>query len=390
MQDVRDIGGIRPVLTADDRVAIDRLSLRLVRLPLKEPFETSFGRMDSRLIFLVCVEGNGVEGWGEIVAFEQPLYSYETIGTAVHVIRDYLATAMMESPISSLQELASRFAQFKGHNMAKAGLELAYMDLAARLQNRSLSEFIGGTREHVPIGVSLGIQPALAGLLERIDQYLGLGYQRIKIKIKPGWDVDVIGEVRRRHPNILLSADANSAYSLEDIDRLKALDDFGLLMIEQPLAHDDLIDHSKLQAELKTPICLDESITSLRRAEQALDLGSCRLINIKVGRVGGYSQALPIHDLCYRRGIPVWCGGMLESGIGRAHNLALASLPGFTLPGDISASSRYFDRDLIVPEVTVTADGTAAVPRVAGLGFDVDHTYIDARTETTEHIYRRI
>jgi O-succinylbenzoate synthase len=274
--------------------------------------------------------------------------------------------------------------------MAKAGVELAYLDLVARLRDRSISEVIGGTRERVPVGVSLGIQPGLGALVERVDEYLGLGYQRIKLKIRPGWDVEVVAEIRRRHPDILLSVDANSAYSLKDTDRLKALDDFGLLMIEQPLAHDDLIDHSKLQAELNTPICLDESITSARRAEQALDLGSCRLINIKVGRVGGYSQALPIHDLCHQRGVPVWCGGMLESGIGRAHNLALASLPGFTYPGDISASSRYFERDLIVPEVTVAADGTAAVPAGAGLGFEIDLAYIEKRTETAERIERKV
>lgn len=363
--------------------------MRLVRLPLKEPFETSFGRIDSRLIFLVSVEGNGLTGWGEVVAAEKPFYSYETIGTASHVIRDYLAPALMEHPVSGLADITARFAPFKGHNMAKAGLELAYMDLLARLNKESLRELIGGTRKRVAVGVSLGIQPTLAGLLERIAGYLQLGYQRIKIKIKPGWDVEVVAEVRRHHPNILLSVDANSAYTLKDFDRLKALDDFGLLMIEQPLDHDDLVDHARLQAEMVTDICLDESITSRRRAEQALNLGSCRLINIKIGRVGGYSEALPIHDLCYQRGIPVWCGGMLESGIGRAHNLALASLPGFILPGDISASSRYFDRDLIVPEVIIAADGTAAVPDGSGLGFEVDLAYIGRRTETAEHIDRR-
>ena len=380
-------GYSRPGL--NQRIAAERVRMRLVRLPLKEAFETSFGRIHSRLIFLVCVEADGLKGWGEVVAAEEPFYSYETIGTAAHIIRDYLAQALMEHSVSGLADLAARFAPFKGHCMAKAGLELAYMDLLAQVQNKSISELIGGTCGRVAVGVSLGIQPTLAALLERVDKYLGLGYQRIKIKIKPGWDIQVIEAVRRRHPNILLSVDANSAYTLKDLDHLRALDDFGLLMIEQPLDHDDMIDHAKLQAKLKTPICLDESITSLRRAEQALDLGSCRLINIKVGRVGGYSQALPIHDLCYQRGIPVWCGGMLESGIGRAHNLALASLPGFGLPGDISASSRYFDRDLIVPEVTVAADGTVEVPRGPGLGFEVDLAYIDSRTETAECIDRK-
>ena len=369
-------------------VTVERVGMRFVRLPLREPFETSFGRIHSRLIFLVSIEGNGLTGWGEVVAAEAPLYSYETIGTSSHVIRDYLARAVLDKRITGLTDLAARFAAFKGHNMAKAGLELAFMDLWARMQNISLSEFIGGTRKRVPVGVSLGIQPTLDQLLERIDRYLSLGYQRIKLKIRPGWDLRVVEEVRRRYPDILLSVDANSAYTLKDMAHLKGLDDFGLLLIEQPLEHDDLIDHAKLQAEMKTPICLDESITSLRRAKHALGLGSCRVINIKIGRVGGYSQALAIHDTCCEQGIPVWCGGMLESGIGRAHNLALASLPGFTLPGDISASSRYFDRDLIVPPVEVAADGTAEVPNGVGLGFDVDIPFIESRTELVERIER--
>ena len=373
---------------ADYQIQVERVGMRLVRLPLKEAFETSFGRIHSRLIFLVTIEANGLKGWGEVVAAEEPRYSYETIGTASHVIRDFLAQQLMAAPVTGLSGLASRFAQFKGHNMAKAGLELAFVDLVARMQNQSISELIGGTRERLPIGVSLGIQPTLAALLERVEHYLAQGYQRIKLKIRPGWDLDVVAEVRRRHPDILLSVDANSAYTLSDKDHLKALDEFDLLMIEQPLDHDDLYDHARLQAELKTSICLDESITTPRRAEHAIGLGSCRLINIKIGRVGGYSQALPIHDLCYERGIPVWCGGMLESGIGRAHNLALASLPGFTLPGDISASSRYFHRDLITPPVEVAADGTAEAPRGNGLGFEIDLDYIEACTETAEQISR--
>jgi o-succinylbenzoate synthase len=372
----------QPVYAAPDRLAIEQVEIRTVRLPLNEPFETSFGRIDSRLIFLVAVKGGGETGWGEVVAAEEPLYSYETVGTAMHVIRDYLAPALLAEPVSDIADLARRLAPFRGHNMAKAGLELAYMDLLARLQCKSLSQLIGGTRDRIPVGVSLGIQPTLEQLLERVDRYLGLGYQRIKLKIKPGWDIHVVEEVRRRHPDILLSVDANAAYSLVDYQHLKELDQFNLLMIEQPLDHDDLMDHARLQTELTTPICLDESITGIRRAQQALDLGSCRLINIKIGRVGGYSQAVGIHNLCHAKGIPVWCGGMLESGIGRAHNIALASLPGFTLPGDISASSRYFARDLIVPEVTVSADGTVAAPQGPGLGFDVNLDYIVARTET--------
>ncbi len=375
--------------TIQELIRVDAVVTRLVRLPLREAFETSFGRIDSRLILLVSVEGHGRTGWGEVVAAEEPLYSYETTGTAAHIIRDYLAPAMLARPITGLDDLAGRFAPFKGHNIAKAGLELAYLDLAAQMAGTSLASTIGGTRPRVPVGVSLGIQPAISALIERVDRYLDLGYQRIKLKIKPGWDLEVVAQVRRRHPDILLSVDANAAYTLQDLPHLKRLDEFGLLMIEQPLDHDDLLDHAALQKELRTPVCLDESITTPRRAEQALRLGSCRMINIKIGRVGGYSQALAIHDLCHQREIPVWCGGMLESGIGRAHNLALASLPGFTLPGDISASSRYFARDLIVPEVTVSADGTVEVPTGPGLGIKVDTDYVASRTESTERFTRQ-
>jgi O-succinylbenzoate synthase len=260
------------------------------------------------------------------------------------------------------------------------------MDLLAQAKQQSLSTLLGGQRKRIPVGVSLGIQSSLDQLIKRIDCYLALGYQRIKLKIKPGWDVDIVKQVRSLYPAILLSVDANSAYTLEHKEHLKLLDDFNLLMIEQPLANDDLVDHAHLQTELKTPICLDESITGARLAKKALELESCRMINIKVGRVGGYSQALPIHDLCVAERVPVWCGGMLESGIGRAHNIALASLTGFTLPGDISASSRYFKRDLIVPEVTVARDGMVEVPSGVGLGFEVDHDFINSHTETLELI----
>jgi O-succinylbenzoate synthase len=337
---------------------------------------------------VVGVEAGGLTGWGEVVAEENRRYSYETVGTARHVISDYLGPAMLSGPLTNLSDLATRFAPFRGHNMAKAGLELAYMDLLGRTTGQSLSQLIGGTLARIPVGVSLGIQPRLEQLLERVDRYLDLGYQRIKLKIKPGWDVDIVREVRRQHSEIVLSVDANAAYTIADQDHLKALDDFRLLIIEQPLDHDDLIDHATLQSGIATPICLDESITGLRRAEQALGLGSCQIINIKIGRVGGYSQALAIHDLCHSRGIPVWCGGMLESGIGRAHNIALASLPGFSLPGDISASSRYFARDLIVPEVLVEGDGTVEVPRGPGLGFEIDLDYMTCNTQTLERIER--
>jgi O-succinylbenzoate synthase len=365
---------------------IERVELRTIRLPLHEPFETSFGSIDSRLIFLVSVTAQGQTGWGEVVAAEEPHYSYETVGTAAHIIRDYLAPALMSDRVTNLTDIASRFTSFRGHNMAKAGLELAYMDLLGRLSDQSLSQLIGGTRSSVAVGVSLGIQPSFEKLLDRVNRYLSLGYQRIKLKIKPGWDIGIVRDVRRCHPEILLSVDANSAYTISDAEYLKQLDDFRLLMIEQPLDHDDLIDHAKFQSMMKTAICLDESITGIQRTRQALDLKSCRIINIKIGRVGGYSQALAIHDACEARKIPVWCGGMLESGIGRAHNIALASLSGFTLPGDISASSRYFARDVITPEVTVSPEGTVDVPTGSGIGFEVDVDYIDAMTQTKERI----
>jgi o-succinylbenzoate synthase len=367
-------------------IKIDGVEIRLIRLPLIEPFETSFGKIDSRMIFLVCLEAEGLRGWGEVVAEEEPLYSYETVSTALHVIRDFLGPALLTGPIDSVDDLAKRLSPCRGHNMAKAGLELAFMDLLAQVEGQSLSQLIGGELKRVAVGVSLGIQPAISRLLERIEKYLKLGYQRIKLKIKPGWDLDVVDEVRRKYPKILLSVDANAAYTFSDADHLKMLDDFNLLMIEQPLQYDDVMDHARLQELMKTRLCLDESIISQRQARLALELDSCRIINIKVGRVGGYSEALGIHNLCVARDIPVWCGGMLESGIGRAHNIALASLKGFTLPGDISASSRYFERDVIYPEVTVDSDGTVAVPDGVGLGFEVDLDFIKHMTETRVYI----
>ena len=367
-------------------IKIDAVEVRLIRLPLIEPFETSFGKIDSRLIFLVSLEAEGLTGWGEVVAEQEPLYSYETVQTALHVIRDFLGPALVTESIESVYDLAKRLAPFRGHNMAKAGLQLAFMDLLAKVEGQSLSELIGGERKRVDVGVSLGIQPVISRLLERVEKYLKLGYQRIKLKIKPGWDLDVVDEVRRKYPQILLSVDANAAYTFSDVEHLKMLDDFNLLMIEQPLQYDDLMDHARLQELMKTRLCLDESIVNLRHARLALELDSCRIINIKIGRVGGYSEALGIHDLCVERNVPVWCGGMLESGIGRAHNIALASLKGFTLPGDISASSRYFERDVIYPEVTVAPDGTVAVPDGVGLGFEVDLDFIKQLTETRVYI----
>ena len=320
------------------------------------------------------------------MAWEAPLYSYETVGTARHVIRDYLAPAILGTEIESLEDLAARFSRFKGHPMARAGIELAFVDLVARLRGESIARVIGGTRDRIEVGVSLGIQPTVDELDARVRRYLELGYRRIKLKIKPGSDVAVVAEIRRRHPGILLSADANAAYTLEDAEHLRQLDAHGLLMIEQPLAHDDLVDHARLQKTLKTPICLDESITGFEQARQALDIGACRIVNMKIGRVGGYSEALRIHDLCVERGVPLWCGGMFESGIGRAHNVALASLPGFTLPGDISASRRYFERDIIVPHVEVASDGTVAVPASPVWASRWTSAFVESRTEAVERL----
>jgi O-succinylbenzoate synthase len=386
----REILGAEPEphVRAAAPLEVSAVVLRRLRLELQEPFETSFGSVASRLIVLVEVEAEGGVGWGEIVAAERPLYSYETVETAGHVLREFFVPAVLDGPLASLDELAARLSPFRGHPMARAGLELAFADLIAKVRGEPLASLLGGVRDRVPVGVSLGIQRDIPALLERVDRYVGLGYRRIKLKIKPGWDLAVVAEVRRRHPDILLSVDANAAYTLADLDRLRKLDEFRLLMIEQPLEHDDLVDHASLQKELSTPICLDESITGERAARQALELGSCRVINMKVGRVGGYSEALAIHRLCRARGVPLWCGGMLESGIGRAHNIALASLPGFELPGDISASRRYFARDIIVPEVVVGKDGTVEVPRAPGLGFEVDRDYVEARSESVERLAR--
>jgi O-succinylbenzoate synthase len=372
------------MLAAPSPVAIDAIEIRLLRLPLVRPFETSFGRMDSRLIVLTRIEADGCVGWGEIAALEEPLYTYETPETAREVIARHFAPALLQGSFRSLDDFTARLARFRGHPMARAGLELAWVDLIARLHGLPLATVLGGTRTSIGVGVSLGIERSVDALGDLVDEHVALGYQRIKLKIKPGWDIDVVRTIRARQPNILLSVDANTAYTYADVDHLRQLDAFDLLMIEQPLDHDDLIDHARLQREIRSALCLDESITNVHRAEQAIDAGSCRIINVKVGRVGGYAQALPIHDLCEARNVPVWCGGMLESGIGRAHNIALASLPNFTLPGDISASSRYFARDIVTPPVTLEPGGQVTVPTGPGLGLEIDLDYLASRTDVID------
>jgi len=357
---------------------IERIVLRHIRLPLVHFFETSFGRTYERDIVLVEVISGGISGWGEVTAGENPFYNEEWTGSIWPLLIDYIAPRFLNFELSSPAEAAARTGYIRGHNMTRAGVNAAIWDLQARLNNEPLWKTIGaGARHEIACGVSIGIQDTVEQLLEVIECELAVGYQRIKVKIKPGWDVDVIRQVRDRFPNIKLMADANSAYTLRDLEHLKRLDEFYLMMIEQPLAHDDIIDHAVLQAELETPICLDESIRSAHHAEQAIRLKACRIINIKLGRVGGFVEAKRVHDVCQASGIPVWCGGMLESGIGRAHNIALSTFPNFVLPGDVSASKRYWQRDIVTPPIEVTPTGLIHVTNSPGFGYDIDHDYLE-------------
>src|SRR6266567_1374024 len=338
---------------------LDRIRLRQIRMPLVHFFETSFSRTYARDIILVEVQGEGASGWGEVTAGENPFYNEEWTASAWQILRDYAAPLVVGRDLTCAADVSVLTSRIRGHLMARGGLEAAIWDLEARLAGEPLWKRIGGgARKEIPCGVSIGIQDSVQQLLEKIERELAAGYQRIKMKIKPGWDVDVVAEVRERFPSIKLMADANSAYTLADADRLKQLDRFYLMMIEQPLAHDEIIDHAALQARLDTPICLDECIRSAHHAEQAIRLRACGIINIKLGRVGGFREAKRVHDVAQKAGIPVWCGGMLEAGIGRAHNIALSTLPNFVLPGDVSASKRYWARDIIVPPVDTTSSGT--------------------------------
>ncbi len=352
---------------------IEQIVLRLIEMPLVHFFETSFGRTYVRRMVLVEVRSDGAAGWGEVTCGENPFYNEEWTESAWMILRDFVAPRVLSHEFASAAEAAGRGAHIRGHNMARGGLEAAVWDLEARLKNEPLWKTIGGgAQKEIACGVSIGIQDSIGQLLEKIETEVNAGYRRIKIKIKPGWDFDVIAAVRKRFPSILLMADANSAYTLADIDRLRRLDEFNLMMIEQPLAHDEIIDHVPLQAALKTPICLDECIRSAHHAEQAIRLKACGILNIKLGRVGGFTEARKVHDLAQKAGIPVWCGGMLEAGIGRAHNIALSSLPNFTLPGDVSASRRYWKRDIIQPEVEVTPRGTILLRDEPGFGYALD------------------
>jgi o-succinylbenzoate synthase len=368
---------------------IDTAELRLIELPLLAPFTTSFGTQNVRSCLIVSLHADGVSGYGECVAMEGPWYSYETVGTAELVMREYLLPKLLGIDIADPRDIWDVFASVRGHNMAKAGLEMAAWDLFARIQDQPLAQVLGGTRDRVAVGVSVGIQSSPEALAETVGGFVEAGYRRIKLKIAPEQDVDYVNAVRAAFPTTLLQVDANSAYTLDDASIFRAMDGLDLLLIEQPLGPDDIVDHAALQRELTTAICLDESIHSPDDARHALDLGSCRIINIKPGRVGGLRRSREIHDLCWSRGAPVWCGGMLETNIGRAHNVALASLPGFTLPGDISASARYYAHDIAEPNFALNDDSTLSVPSGPGIGVEIDHAALERATQRLEKFSSR-
>ena len=363
---------------------IESITLREIHMPLVHFFETSFGRTYSRRILLVTIHSEGIDGWGECVAGENPFYSSEWIESAWPTLTKYLMPALLGQTLSSARECPALFAKVRAHRMAKAALENAVWDAEATQKQQPLWKLLGGTRREIPCGVSIGIQDSIEQLLEKTQTELAAGYRRIKVKVKPGWDVNVLERVRSRWPDITFSCDANSAYSLDQVEHLREFDQFNLLMIEQPLWNDDIYYHARLQKELRTAICLDESIVSARSAAFAVDTCACRIINVKVGRVGGFSEALKIHDIARSQRIPVWCGGMLETGIGRAHNIALSTLENFKLPGDVSASKRYWKEDIIDPEVEVSSQGMIAISDQPGTGYRVKPDLIEKLTVRKE------
>lgn len=363
---------------------IERVELRGLELPLLRPFETSFSRTETKSFLLVSVSAGGVTGHGECVADPDPYYLPETTGTVRHVLRDFLVPRLLALDFEHPRDVFPAFAQVRGHEMAKACLEMAVWDLQARRDGLPLHALLGGRGGRIAAGVSIGLQDSLEALVERVSVEAAAGYRRVKLKIKPGRDLELVRAVRARFPDLPLMVDANSAYTLDDTERLRALDEYGLTMIEQPLGFDDIVDHARLQRALRTPICLDESIRTPDDARRALDLGAARVVNVKVGRIGGFTSLLALHALCVARGAPLWCGGMLESGIGRLANVHLQTLPGFTLPGDTSASSRYFAEDLIDPPVTVAPDGTIAVPEGPGLGHAIVWPRVERATRFRE------
>ncbi len=369
---------------------IASIELREIRLPLVHFFETSFGRTTERVIVLACVrDEDGAEGWGECTAGEGPFYSEEWYEGAWQVLKTYLVPMTLGRIVGSPAEIFDLMKPVRGNRMAKAAIETACWDLAARGSGQPLWKMLGGTRTEIECGVSIGIQDSPEALLEKIGRELVAGYRRIKIKIKPGWDQSIVERVRASFPDIRLMVDANSAHTVDDASLFRELDRFDLMMIEQPLAYDDMFDHAELQREIETPICLDESVRSSADARKALALGACRIINVKLGRVGGHAEARRVEAVCREGNIPVWCGGMLESGIGRAHNIAMSTLAGFTLPGDVSASARYWEEDVIEPPVTVTAHGTIKVPSTPGLGFEIKRERIESLTIRKESFTAR-
>ena len=366
---------------------IQSIELREIRLPLLHFFETSFGRTTERRIVLArLTDANGVEGWGECTAGEGPFYSDEWTDSAWTTLVEFLGPMLLRQNIETAAHAFSLMRPVRGHRMAKATIETACWDLEAKSAGVPLWKHLGGIRTEVSSGVSIGIQDTPEILLEKIRKEVDAGYQRIKIKIKPGWDLNIVERVRKEFPDIRLMGDANSAYKLSDVALFQQLDQFNLMMLEQPLAHDDIFDHATLQRQINTPVCLDESIRSAEDAAHAIALKSCRIINVKLGRVGGHTEAKRIEKVARDNEIPIWCGGMLESGIGRAHNIAMSTLAGFTLPGDVSASARYWEEDIIEPPVTVSARGTIKVPESPGIGFEINLPRIDALTVRKETI----
>jgi len=365
---------------------IDRIILRELRLPLISPFETSFGATAERRILLVEVVNDGLSGWGEVTAGENPFFNEEDTETCWHIIRAHVASRILGVALDSAADVRARTRHIRGHNMACGGVETACWELEARRAGLPLWKHLGGTYPEIACGVSIGIKKTVEELVETVAKEVAAGYQRIKVKIKPGWDLKPLAAIRERFPSIRLMADANSAYTLADVEHLKKLDDFYLMMIEQPLQYYDFVDHAKLQEKLQTPICLDECIRNAHVAEQAIRLGAARIINIKLGRVGGFAEARRVHDVAQAAGVPVWCGGMLESGVGRAHNIALSTLANFVLPGDVSSSKRYWHRDIITPPVEVSPRGSIVVSDKPGLGFDLDHDFIRSVTVRSEEL----
>jgi len=361
-------------------MTIETIVLREIRMRLRAPFETSFGVTQDRRILLLEVIVDGLSGWGEVTTVETPSYNSETTDTAWHIISDFIAPRLIGRHLNKAGDVAALLSAIRGHQMAKAGIENALWDAESQLRKIPLSQLLGGTLNEIACGVSLGIRENPQALVKKVEEELRSGYQRIKLKIKPGKDLEFVAAVRKEFPNIRLSVDANSAYELKDTLHLKELDQFDLLMMEQPLQWDDIHSHAKLQSQIRTSICLDECINNAAHAVAAIEMGACRIINIKLGRVGGHRSARQVHDVCQQHSLPVWCGGMLESGVGRAHNIAMSTMPNFTLPGDVSASQRYWSEDIIEPEVEVTSRGTILVPTIPGVGYAVKRKLVEQLT----------